>query len=277
MVPSMSAHEDIDVHDHLLWLASGGCSPRTIYERGRLLAHLIAHAGQPAVELDSSAVTAWLDRAQSPGTRSAYFGSVRSFFRWAVLAKRVLDDPTALMRRPHLPRRLPRPLSAADLARTLAVASPHATTMVLLGFYGGLRACEIAEFQGEWLNPRTRLMRVVGKGRNERSIPVHPLILARAPLYPTEGFWFRSPSLGREHEDPSSVSRLISATMRRAGVQATGHQLRHAFGTNVHRVARDLRVTQELLGHRYPSTTAIYTQVAMVDMEQAVLGLPGLL
>ena len=63
--------------------------------------------------------------------------------------------------------------------------------------------------------------------------------------------------------------------MRAIGVPATLHQLRHRFGTHAHRHSRDLRVTQELLRHRSPNSTAIYTFVSSIDTRRAVEALPS--
>jgi len=55
------------------------------------------------------------------------------------------------------------------------------------------------------------------------------------------------------------VSLAISAYLRRLGVPASAHQLRHWFGTSIYGSTHDLRLTQELMGHQSPVTTAGYT------------------
>lgn len=57
------------------------------------------------------------------------------------------------------------------------------------------------------------------------------------------------------------------------GIKATAHQLRHFFGTGIYAQTHDIRLTQELLGHQSPSTTAIYTAWAAVDAAPAVASL----
>jgi integrase len=57
------------------------------------------------------------------------------------------------------------------------------------------------------------------------------------------------------------------------GIRATAHQLRHWFATNVFAIGHDLRLTQELLGHADPSTTAIYTAFDRGGASKAVMGL----
>jgi len=265
---------DEDVQAHIQWLARD-CTERTLYDRGRLLSRLADHAGAPMITLRAQQIEAWLATAPSQGTRHTYDGNARSFYRWAQLTERRRDDPMALLRRPKVPRRTPRPLTATAVQAARAVSTDHVETMVLLGFYAGLRACEIAVMRGDLIDHATNTMSVVGKGGHERRLPVHTALLERAELYPS-GWWFPSPLFGRDHVTPKSVSSALSRTMRRAGVQATGHQLRHSFGSNVYWQTRDLRLTQRLMGHAFSSTTEIYTLVRSTDMEAAVLGLPEL-
>lgn len=56
----------------------------------------------------------------------------------------------------------------------------------------------------------------------------------------------------------SQVSKMIGRHMHHCGVAASAHKLRHSFGTEVYRQSRDLRMTQQLLGHSSPGTTAGY-------------------
>lgn len=82
---------------------------------------------------------------------------------------------------------------------------------------------------------------------------------ARLPA--ERGYWF--PSRDRTgHVRPNSVSRTISQTFRRAGHDVTAHQLRHWFGTHALRVAKDVRVAQELLRHASLQSTQMYTKVS---------------
>ena len=70
------------------------------------------------------------------------------------------------------------------------------------------------------------------------------------------------------------TSRRSSTTPYGAlGVSATAHQLRHWFATNLYQKTRDLRLTQEMMGHADPSTTAIYTAFDLRDATDAVQSL----
>jgi len=70
-----------------------------------------------------------------------------------------------------------------------------------------------------------------------------------------------------------SVSVAIRSYFDELGIEASGHQLRHWFGTGIYAVTHDIRLTQELLGHQSPDTTAIYVAWAAVDAAPAVAAL----
>jgi site-specific recombinase XerD len=69
------------------------------------------------------------------------------------------------------------------------------------------------------------------------------------------------------------MSATIGRYLRDLGIDATAHQLRHWFATNVYAAGHDIRVTQELLGHSNPSTTSRYVAFSAVAAEAAVKSL----
>jgi site-specific recombinase XerD len=71
------------------------------------------------------------------------------------------------------------------------------------------------------------------------------------------------------------VSHLAADYLHDCGIPATLHQLRHRFGTEVYRVDHDLRLVQELLGHRDPATAALYTKIVQADAAAVVEQLPA--
>jgi integrase/recombinase XerD len=111
---------------------------------------------------------------------------------------------------------------------------------------------------------------VDGKGGTRCAIPLHPELAAIAKTMPPVDWWF--PHNG-SHVSGEWVSTCIRRALRAVGSTATAHQLRHSFGTAVLRSSHDLRVTQELLRHSSPASTAIYTQVADLDKVDAIRAL----
>ena len=112
-----------------------------------------------------------------------------------------------------------------------------------------------------------------GKGDKERIIPLHPDILEalRVLPMPKTGRIFTRPMGG--HYQGSHMSHTIRAYLKDVGINATAHQLRHWFATNVYAAGHDIRVTQDLLGHSNPSTTGAYIAFSHVDAMAAVKSL----
>jgi integrase len=119
------------------------------------------------------------------------------------------------------------------------------------------------------------LVVTAGKGDRERVVPLHPDVLAALRVFgmPKQGPVFIGSRTGAQLS-PAAMSHAVGRYFRSLGIDATGHQLRHWFGTNVYRTSgKDLRATQELLGHSSPTTTAIYAAWNPTDALNAVVAL----
>lgn len=259
---------------HLAWCRAINLRPGTIYQRRRVLTRLGAWLdGRDLIDATRTDLAGWLtSRPILPESRATELSHLRGFYRWAVVEGLVLADPTALMRRPHLPRRLPRPMPTAVLADGLDRAPERVRLALMLAAYAGLRACEIAQLRGEHID-RERGVIVVheGKGGGMSTVPLHPLLADELDHWPARGpVWPRGDALAG-HAAPHLVSAAVNRWLHRQGSLATLHQARHWFGAEAYRATgRDLRVTQELLRHRSPVSTALYTWIDPADGASAV-------
>lgn len=230
-------------------------SPATIDKRMSVARRLEAHAGCDISDVTTEQIEQWLDsRTISARTRYSDISHVSAFFVWSIREGMAESDPTARIDRPKVRPGIPRPIETKDLRLVLAQStSPELTAMLLLAAYGGLRCAEIAALCSEDVNGD--LMLIHGKGGKQRVIPVHPLISAALSELSLPAY---GPVFGLL---PWQVSHHIRTHLHACGVRASAHQLRHWFGTAVYEASgADLRMTQELLGHSSPTTTAIYTQ-----------------
>lgn len=191
----------------------------------------------------------------SPRSIASYAAQLRTFFRWAQTYGWRADNPAATLEAPRLPRLTPRPIPEADFQRGLAAARGPMRTWLLLAGYAGFRVIEICNQRCEDVGVEFITV-TEGKGGHQRRVPLHPLIAAQIADRPESGLL--CPGRHGKPLDPSRLSRLISAHFRMVGVCATAHQLRHRFGTRVYEASRDLLVTQRVLGHASPATTAGY-------------------
>ncbi len=224
---------------------------------------------------------AWMahERGRGVGARSLAraLSAVKSFYRW--LAKREGFEPTALLstRSPKYQVKLPRPLevgAAATMIDTVAmqarepwVAARDMAVVTLL--YGcGLRISEALSLTGADV-PLPDVLRITGKGRKERIVPV--IATARDTVddylqhcpYPItdEVPIFRAVRGGPL--SPRAIQKVMEQARMQLGLPATAtpHAMRHSFATHLLAAGGDLRAIQELLGHASLSTTQAYTAV----------------
>lgn len=220
----------------------------------------------------------WLETKRiGPRSRYAYTSTLASFYAWLLREEHVDHDPTLRVERPRLGRYLPRPAATADVERALLGLEPRVVAMIACGVFAGMRVSEITKLRTEdlLLAKEPPLVLLHGKGGRERLVPLHDALLAALVAHglPRVGWVFPNPRTG----GPLSrtwVGKLIADAFDELGGHVTPHQLRHLFGTLCYEDSDgDLRMTQELLGHQSPSTTAIYTAFSRPRAAQVVRGL----
>jgi len=208
----------------------------------------------------------------------------RSFSRFCRRRGVIADDPARALAFPRLPRRLPRTLPALDLGAALdrlGDADPAARrdrALLELAYSSGLRLSELTGLNRGDVDRAGGLLRVRGKGRRERIVPVGDRALrALAAYLAGEG---RAASPG---DAPVFLGarggRLSGRTVQRAvrrrlldvarGLRVTPHALRHSFASHLLDRGADLRAIQELLGHRSLASTQVYTHVTRSRLRKA--------
>lgn len=263
--------------DWELWMTAQGLSIRTITERTRTVRAASLSIGQPPTALSSRDLRAWLAAMPSPGTKDTYYSALKAWFTWLIREGRRLDDPMVLVPRPLVPRRTPRPVSTHDLQ--LALASdiwPETRAKFFLAMYLGKRVSEIAVTHGREFDLSTGKARFIRKGNIEVELPIHECLVPIIESFPRRGYWFPSPANPARPVLGNSVSTVISEAFARVGSNATAHQIRHWYATELLLSGTDIRVVQELMSHASLATTAIYTQVNDAQRRQAISGLPKL-
>ncbi len=291
-----------------------GLAPHTLEAYSRdLLEFLGAVAagrgsGQPPApsQLDRADLLAFL-RAQaarglSPRSVARRLSAVRGFVAFLRREGTLAADPTADLAAPRPPRRLPRGLSADEVARLLAAPrgdGPIALrdrAMLELLYATGLRVSELVALPLARLDLNRRLVRPMGKGSKERLVPFGEAAEAALRRYLAEGRprLLRPPerSAGRRGAAPVGAARrraprpradtlvflgrggrglsrqgfwaIIRSHARRAGIATplSPHTLRHTFATHLLEGGADLRAVQAMLGHADVGTTEIYTHVS---------------
>lgn len=252
-----------------------GLRPRTVTERTRTLLRLSEEG--PLLDMSTDDIDDWLDRQRiSPRSRRAYLSHIHAFYLWAVITGHRIDDPTAPIPPPKVARLLPRPIDGDDLDVALRLADPRMRAWLTLACFAGFRCMEIAQLRREdVLDARTPPLLVVadGKGGKQGTVPMHDDILAALRLYglPTSGPVFLS-NRGTMFS-PATISGYVANYLHGLGIPAAAHMLRHWFGTEVYADTHDLRLTQEVMRHSDPSSTAGYVAYDSQDAVAAVTSL----
>jgi site-specific recombinase XerD len=246
-------------------------SRATIQRRLRCVELLRYECGD-LFDLGADDVETFLDkRALGPVTRTNWLSHLGSFYGWAVVHEHTARNPIARLTRPRLRRKLPRPISELELRRALAESrSAMLTCWLLLGAYAGLRCMEIAGLRGEQVDLDRGELRVVGKGDKERVVPIHDKVAAALePFCGGPGPLFIG-SITGDSFTPAQVSRLIGGHFRRCGINATAHQLRHRFASQILEETGDIAIVAELCGHESLETARIYAEVSNRRKRSAV-------
>ncbi len=230
---------------------------------------------------DVRAFLAARHRELHPTTLGRKLAAIRSLYRYLRHTGRVDRDPSAGIRAPRRPDPLPRPLSVDD-CETLVEEDPAGRpdeahrrdrAIVELLYGAGLRVGELVALDVRDVDLRGREVRVLGKGRKERIVPLPAaarravddyLALRRGPGYQGEPLFRALAARGRGRLSQRSVRRILRERARRAGLpgRVHPHRLRHSYATHLLDMGADLREIQELLGHASLSTTQRYTAVS---------------
>ncbi len=219
----------------------------------------------------------------SPATLSRKLSALRTFFKFLLREGRVDRNPAIHVERMKQVRKQPDFLSVDDMFRLLDIPSPDSPLAVrdkaiLELIYGsGIRVGELESLDLSHVDMKSQLVRVLGKGRKERIVPIGKTAgeALEAYLALRHTRFGESPDLEAlflNYKGGRLTSRSVERITKRycllAGlVRDVGpHALRHSFATHLLAGGADLRAIQELLGHASLSTTQRYTHVAVEQL-----------
>ena len=268
-----------------------------------------------------------LDKGLTKASVARALAAIRSWFKWAAKAGLVESNPALLVRTPKLPKHLPRvpsmeevnrvldslgagsvagKTSASPLSRARArgedgapgdrggeedSAWPERERVIFELLYGcGIRNSELVGLDMDAIHWRDDAIRVFGKGKKERLVPLGDAAAEAVRAYlPLRQAKLEGAGMGKlVHDGPllirlrvgvakggarlttRSVGRIVKSIALSGGLAADvhPHTLRHAFGTHMLEEGADLRAIQEMLGHERLSTTQRYTQLTVGQVQK---------
>lgn len=246
--------------DWLTYLAGLNRSPQTIRTYRTVLDGYLVHAPNPLAARVEDAEAWWAGIAHlSVRSRARALSAVRSFYRWAIRYDLVQRDPTRRLDPPALPKGAPRYVTRHQLDTLLRELPGDLRRAVVLGAWAGLRVSEAAALDWSDVDAEARRIHVRhGKGDKARTVGAHPLLLDA--LLPEVGG--NVVTAGGRAYSADALQRRVNRAMKRVGVDATFHQLRHRFGTITYGATGDPLAVAAAMGHASLETTRIYAAVS---------------
>lgn len=205
-------------------------------------------------------------------TLARKLSALRSLFKFLFREGLIKKNPSTLLMTPKLDKKLPQFLSEADATRLVeaSVGSDEASLRdkaILETLYStGMRVSELVGLDSDRVDFISNIVKVEGKGKKERLIPIGEIALEAIKKYldarPHKSEAVFLNQHGRRLTD-RSVRNIVNKYIARASIQGkmSPHALRHSFATHLLNAGADLRSVQELLGHVNLSTTQIYTHM----------------
>ena len=241
----------------------------------------IASLGQKFLNLEPLTIRGYLavmrNSGYSKSSIARKLATLRSFYKYLVRVEAVEASPVSVIRTPRQTKRLPNCLDIEQVEALLA--APDSDTLLGLRdrailetiYSAGLRISELVGLNVSDIDEFSEALRISGKGRKERLVPLGGKAIEAIETYLTR----RDVAPGSNRDSPLFVNRygkrLTGRSIRRKlnkyvqlagiGFHVSPHALRHSFATHMLDAGADLRSVQEMLGHASLSTTQIYTHL----------------
>lgn len=215
------------------------------------------------------------------------FAALRSLYKYLVLRRGLAKSPVAEVQMPKPERGLPVVLSVKQMGELLDMPlkseAPtkgppwlkYRDAAILELFYSsGLRISELLGLDVRDVDFIDELVKVRGKGRKERIVPVGGAAMRAMRKYREEAAVSNGPlfrSVRGTRITQQAVDQMLRKYLKLSGIPfgVSPHKLRHSFATHLLDAGADLRSVQELLGHASLSTTQIYTHVTKERLKTA--------
>jgi len=215
------------------------------------------------------------------------FAALRSFYKYRVEREGLRDNPLREVQLPKMEKKLPIVLSVGQVDELLTAprkverrtqaptwSAARDAAMMELFYSSGLRLSELAALNVADLDTFSETVRVIGKGRKERIVPVGQIALKAIQQYRFEASVQSGPlfiSKLRKRMSSRSIWLMLKKHLSQTSIQlrVSPHKLRHSFATHLLDNGADLRSVQTLLGHANLSTTQIYTHVTTERLKKA--------
>jgi integrase/recombinase XerC len=229
-----------------------------------------------------------LDKGFSQKSIARKIASIRSFFKYLRRHKIVEKNPALVLITPRAEKRLPVFLDEQSMCTLLSSSrftgsnSKRDMAIIELFYSTGIRLSELINLTMSDVRQNEGLLKVKGKGRKERLVPIGKKAVSALNEYLSS----RRVGSTAEHETSKENSLFVTENNKKLYPQAVGrivrkyissvsemkkkspHVLRHTFATHMLNHGADIRAVKELLGHESLSTTQVYTHVSSAHIKK---------
>ncbi|WP_068472314.1 site-specific tyrosine recombinase XerD [Saccharicrinis aurantiacus] len=215
----------------------------------------------------------------SARTQARIISGIKAFYKYLLIEEKIEKDPTALLVPPKIERKLPELLSVEEIdsiINCIDTKKPEGqrNRAILETLYScGLRVSELIELKISNLYFETGFIKVDGKGKKERLVPISSKAIKEINLYLSE--YRRLLNIHKDSEDVLFLNRrgkrlsrvmiftIIKNLVTKVGIKknVSPHTFRHSFATHLVEGGANLRAVQEMLGHTSIVTTEFYTHL----------------
>lgn len=250
------------------FLTMKGYSPKTRQNYLQHTRRIMAYCIEEQSDLDDETVKAYImnvyERKKcSKSYVSQAISAYKNFMKCHGIYKNMGDMP-----RPKRSVRLPKVLSQSEVIRVLRAHTNIKHRAILFTIYAsGLRVSEAATLKITDIESDRMLLRVeYGKGSRDRYTLLSETALEILRLYVKDyrpKYWLFEGQQPNSHISERSIQHIFKQALAKAGINKNVgiHVMRHSFATHLLEGGTDIRYIQELLGHKSPKTTQIYTHV----------------
>lgn len=278
--------EDKNVRFYLEYLKyERRMSENTIESYGENLKMLLEYTKKDILSLTTDDIRDYISKLNlSAKTKAHYLSVINSFYNYMVFNGEIEDNPCNGIRAPKLEKKLPNYLTSEEIDKLLDIklTKPidYRNKAMLETLYAtGTRISELINLKLNQVDFDECIIRVLGKGKKDRIIPLGNTALNYLKLYISEYRAFILKTKNSEYvfvnKNGSKMSRqgffkIIKKLAQEAGIEkeVSPHTLRHSFATYLLNNGADLRVIQELLGHENLVTTEIYSHLSNKKIEE---------
>jgi len=253
-------------------------SVNTVDSYGENLLLLKNYTNKDLISLKKEDIKDFLDNVEATARTKAHYLTVfNSFYKYLVFMDKIKSNPCDGIKAPKLEKKLPTYLTNEEIAKlfNIRLTKPvdYRNKAILEVMYAtGARISEVINLELNQIDFEECIIRVVGKGKKERIIPLDDVAIEALDNYINNyrPFLIKNETcnyvfLNKNGEKISRqmIFKMLKNLANKAGItkEISPHTLRHSFASNLLNNGADLRVIQELLGHENLETTEIYSHL----------------